>query len=297
MHASAFGGVRRVAVALLIAAVPACRCGASGSDAEHADASASNGPGSSGSDSASASTGPATLTDDADPAAADEGSMEALLDPRDAGHRFRDAEPKADVDLGGPPDPACTGAEIVFASAVVDARCAISSTRAKKLRALLEERDAGALPLRQEAKVTEDGRVALRLVNKGGASLTLPLSFHAKLPAFTALAEDEQHTLYELEAPALELRDPGQGNRSHFARILLPPGGAAVATIAISPNILRVLGRGAGDKCKDGGPAASADGGACNLTKLPKGRYVLHLGELLTDVEAGPPARVTWDLP
>jgi hypothetical protein len=199
-----------------------------------------------------------------------------------------------DVELDGPPDPACTGGEIAFAAAVVDPRCAVSATRAKKLRALLE-RDGGAVGLRQEAKVVEEGRVALRLVNKGSASLTLPLSFHAKLPAFSVLAEDERHTLYELEPPQLELRDPGQGGRSHFARIVLPPGGVAVATIAISRVIVRVLGRGAADPCKDAG--ADGGGGPCSATRLPKGHYVLHVGELLTDVEAGAPARVPFDLP
>ena len=283
--------ILRLAAALLIAGVPACRCGSGGSDAQPSDATAS------ASASASASSGASDAsasTDEPDPSEQEDGSPEAVLG--DAGQRFRDAGPTADVDLGGPPDPACTGAEIALASAVVDGRCAISSTRAKKLRALLE-RDGEPLPLQQAAKVAAEGRVALRLVNRGGSSLTLPLSFHGKLPAFTALAEDERHTLYELEAPLLELRDPGQGNRSHFARIVLPPGGAAVATVAISPNIVRLLGRGAGDPCKDAGRAASSEGGACNLTKLPKGRYVLHIGELLTDVEAGAPARVTLDFP
>ncbi len=283
--ASVVGGLVRVAAALLVASSPGCRCGSHGSEAEHSD-------GATASDAATAS--PVDVDTENVPAQEPEGGSEEVVG--DAGSRFRDAEPKAEVDLGGPADPACTGAEIALASSVVDARCAISSARAKKLRALLE-RDGGPMPLRQEAMGMEDGRVALRLVNKGGVSLTLPLSFHGKLPAFTALAEDERHTLYELEAPQLQLRDPGQGDRSHFARIVLPPGGAAVATVVIVPTIVRVLGRGAGDTCKDAGAGASVDGGPCNLRKLLKGRYVLHVGQLLTDVEAGAPARVTWDLP
>ena len=279
--------VRGVGV-LLIAALPACRCGGGAPGGEGAEAGVARAAPSAGPSASAVAAAPESPELDGAPS-------EALVD---ASNRFRDAEPKVEVELDGPADPACTGAEVAFAAAVVDERCAIGSARAKKLRALLE-RDGGAVALRQDAKVAE-GRVALRLVNKGSSSLALPLSFHAKLPAFSVLAEDERHTLYELEPPQLELRDPAQGNRSHFARIVLPPGGVAVATIAISPAIVRVLGRGAGDTCKDAGASAasaSAEGGACNLARLPKGRYVLHVGELLTDVEAGPPARVSWELP
>lgn len=211
----------------------------------------------------------------------------------EAGARFRDAEPKVEADPDGPLDPACTGTEISFAAVVVDKRCAIGSGRAKQLRALLE-RDAGgaALSLRQEAKVAADGRVVLRLVNTGSASLMLPLSFSAKLPAFTVIAEDDKHSLYELEAPRFELASVSAANdRPHFARIVLPPGGAAVATITVLPAVARVVGRSAAaEKCPDGGAG-------CAPARLGKGRYVLHVGELLTDVEAGPPARLTWDLP
>lgn len=281
----------RLLAALLLTAAPACRCGSSGGSEEGEGAHAtSSAP---GPDASSVTLAPVTPTEGGliDPASEPSGALVG-----DASNRFRDAEPMADLDLEGPADPSCTGAEIAFASVVVDARCAIGSARAKKLRALLE-RDGGAASLRHDGKVVEAGRISLRLVNTSGASLTLPLSFHAKLPAFSVLAEDERHTLYELEPPPLELRDPGQGNRSHFARIVLPPGGVATATIAISSAIVRVLGRGAGDRCKDAGAAASVDGGACSLTRLPKGRYVLHVGQLLTDVEAGAPARVSWELP
>jgi hypothetical protein len=124
--------------------------------------------------------------------------------------------------------------------------------------------------------------------------LTLPLSFSAKLPAFTVLAEDDRHTLYELEPPRLEVASSGpegaaSNDRPHFARIVLSPGGAAVATIRINSAVVRVVGRGPGDKC-DGGPA-------CAPSRLAKGHYTLHLGELLTDVEVGAPARVAFDLP
>jgi hypothetical protein len=278
----------RLVVALLIGVVPGCRCASTRgqNDSPDAGVSATN-------PSASASMGSAIADEDPDPIGPD--GAPVALPMGDAGNRFRDAGPNVDPDFEGPADPACTGAEVAFASAIIDARCAIGSARAKKLRAHLE-RDGGAAALHEEARVAEGGRVALRLVNTGRTSVTLPLSFHGKVPAFTALAEDERHTIYELEAPQLELRDPGQGNRAHFARIVLVPGGAAVATVAISPTIARVLARGSTDGCKDGG-AASGSGEPCNLTKLPKGRYILHIGQLLTDVEAGAPAQVTWDLP
>ncbi len=212
----------------------------------------------------------------------------------EAGHRFRDAEPKVVVDPDGSVDPACSGPVLALEVAVVDRRCAIGSGRAKQLRAILEV-DAGApLSLKQEAKVVADGRVALRLINTGSAPLTLPLSFSAKLPAFTVLAEDERHTLYELEPPLLEVaagspEAAARNDRPHFARIVLVAGGAAVATIAIRGNVVRVLRRGPGDTCS-GGPA-------CTPSRLAKGRYTLHVGELLTDVEVGAPARVAFELP
>jgi hypothetical protein len=203
------------------------------------------------------------------------------------------------VDADGPIEAACSGMEIALAVAVVDRRCAIGSGRAKQLRAALE-RDGGSdalLPLKQEGRVGADGRVTLRLLNTGSVPLTLPLSFSAKLPAFTALAEDERHSLFELEAPRLEVAAGGPealaaNDRPHFARIVLAAGGAAVATVTIRNVVVRALGRGADAGV---GPETCADGGAC--ARLPKGRYTLHVGELLADVEAGAPARVIVDLP
>ena len=274
----------RIGAVLLVGIVPACRCSeGSGEprgaaplerDVEEAAASAS------ASDASTAGRTNAGNDDEDAPVG-------------DAGTRFLEAGPRALGDLDAPPDPACTGAEVSFAGAIVDTRCAISSARAKKLRALLE-RDGGAGALRQEGRLVEEGRVALRLVNRGASSLALPLSFHGKLPAFSVLAEDERHTLYELAPPLLDLKDPASGNRSHFARIVLSPGGAAVATLTISPVVAKVLGRGPTDPCKDG---KDAGGAACTSARLAKGRYVLHVGQLLTDVEVGLPARVDWELP
>ena len=269
---------------VILATFAGCRCSGTEAAADAGpDGTVGPGPGASG----GASGPPVGDGVPAEEPLVDEGDAS---DPSgDASFRFRDAAPKVERDLDGPPDLACTGAEIAFAVAVVDARCAISAARAKKLRALLE-RDGG-IGLRQDAKLSPDGRVTLRLVNKSGISLSLPLSFHGKLPVFSVLAEDARHTLYELASPELELRDRGEGSRSHFARIVLPPEGAATTTFAVSPTILRVLGRGATDPCR------TTDAGACGAAKLEKGHYILHVGELLTDVEGGPPARVEIDLP
>lgn len=235
---------------------------------------------------------PATAT--APPEDDDDGGSEGPAG--DGGNRFRDAEPKVVVDPDGPVDPACTGMEVAFATAVMSTRCAIGSGRAKQLRAALEG-DAGTITLRQEAKRGEDGRVTLRMVNSGLVSLTLPLSYSAKLPAFTVLAEDEHHAIFELDTPKLEVAgSTASKDRPHFARIVLPPGGAAVATIAIETGVVKRLGRGSGG-AGDGGDGGRCDGGPCTPAKLTKGRYVLHVGQLLADVEAGAPARVTWDLP
>jgi hypothetical protein len=203
----------------------------------------------------------------------------------EAGNRFRDAQPKADVDAEGPADPSCIGgkgADVALASAVVDERCAIGRVRAKKLREALEHDGGPPVSLRQEAKVLDDGRIALRLVNTGPAALVLPLIFSATLPAFLVMAEDEGQTLYELASPRFDVR--ASRTRAHFARIVLEPGGVAVATITIDPGIASVVARRGGDR---------ADAGA---SRLARGHYVLRVGELLTDVEAGAPARVPFDV-
>lgn len=258
-----------------------CRCGDAGPGA-------APGPGDDGGVEAGAAAEEQEIADDDDDVDAEAFAAEeaGLLE---ASTRFRDAGPGVEVD--SPIDPACRGGELSFAAVVVDERCAVDLRRSKKLRARLE-RDGGApRGLHQEASAAAGGRITLRLVNGGTTAVTLPLSFHNKLPAFSVLAEDDRHTIYELEPPLLDLRDPGQGNRTRLARMELAPGGIATATVAIVPTITKVLARGAGDPCK----GADA-GGACASNVLVRGRYVLHIGELITDVEAGDPARVAWTL-
>jgi hypothetical protein len=227
----------------------------------------------------------ATTGTSAEPADDEDGSAASEL--LEAGNRFRDARPLAAADPDGPTDPACVGgkgAEIALASAVVDPRCAIGRVRARQLRALLERDGGPPVSLRQEAKLLEDGRIVHRLVNVGPAALTLPLIFSVSLPAFLVMAEDEGQTLYELAAPRFDASAPATKGRAHFARIVLEPGGAAGATITLDPTIASVVARRGGDR---------ADAGAA---KLPKGHYVLRIGELLADVEAGAPARLPFDV-
>lgn len=215
----------------------------------------------------------------------DDGGPSASGELVEAGNRFRDAQPQAEADPDGPVDPACLGGkggEIALASAVVDPRCAIGRVRARQLRALLERDGGPPVALRQEAKLLEDGRVVHRLVNVGPAPLTLPLIFSVSLPAFLVMAEDEGQTLYELAAPRFDVS--ATKGRAHFARIVLEPGGAAVATITVDPAIASVVARRGGER---------ADAGNA---KLPKGHYILRIGELLADVEAGAPARLPFDV-
>ncbi len=110
----------------------------------------------------------------------------------------------------------------------------------------------------------------------------------------------------------LALLDAGSWfQRVHNARITLPPGGSARARLAIDPRIVKRLDR----SCTDGGGAArtgstdgggaartgGADGGdaagACLPARLPKGRTVLYVGQLVTAIDSGEPARVEWDAP
>lgn len=219
----------------------------------------------------------------------------------DASRRFLDASPRVDRDLEGPVDAVCTGREVAFAAAVVDPRCAIDAARAKALRAALEREGGVPVSLRQEASLEPDGRIRVRLVNAGPAPLTLPLSWAAKLPSFTVLAEDERHSIFELAPPRFDVAVGAAGDRprtgvaaarAYFARIVLPPGGAAFAIVAPDVAVIKALRR-----VGDAGAVPCTDGGVCGPARLTRGRYMLHVGELLTDVEAGPPASVTWDAP
>lgn len=202
----------------------------------------------------------------------------------------------------GPPPAECSGRALDFAAVVNDPRCKVGARRAKALRAALEADGGAALrALRQVARPAEGGGLEVAVTNAGATALVLPLSWHRELPAFTALAEDTRHgQVFELEPPRLddaEALDAGAGDGSApgdagdagatdlhptFAQIELSPGGSIKGVVRISPRIVRRLA------------PSCPDGGTCAPARLAPGPYTLHLGELLLDVEAGPPARLPW---
>ena len=145
--------------------------------------------------------------------------------------------------------------------------------------------DAGKNTLRQEAVRLDDGRVEIRLVNKGTIATSVPLSWHPKIPAFIVLADDaKEKVIYELEAPALAVDLDGGPATARFARVTIPPGGYAFARVVIDPKIVKRAGRAAKDGA-DGGPVPA---------KISEGKWTLHVGQLVTDVFTGEPASLAW---
>lgn len=175
---------------------------------------------------------------------------------------------------------------------ISDPTCAITSGIAKSTRAVFEiEADAGKQSLKQEALRLEDGRVELRLVNRGTGPTTVPLSWHPKIPAFIVLADSiAEKAIYELEAPVLAVDLDGGPATARFARVTIAPGGHAFARIAINPKIVKRAGRsGAADARKDAGTDA---GGM--PAKIGEGKWTLHIGQLVSDVFTGEPASLPW---
>lgn len=185
----------------------------------------------------------------------------------------------------------CTGSAIDLAAVVGDPTCAITSGIAKSTRAAFEARDGGKQALKQEAVRLEDGRVELRLVNRGSLPAMLPLSWHPKIPAFIVLADSvKEKTLYELDAPALGVDLDGGPATARFARVVIAPGGHAYARITIEPKVMRRAG-------KPAAADARAEAGAGAMPeRLTPGRWMLHLGQLVTDVDTGEPAMLPWDV-
>jgi len=184
-------------------------------------------------------------------------------------HGSRADEPKAEAAwLDASVAAACTGPTIDLVVAMSDPRCGTTSTIAKALRAALEADGGGGAPaLRQRARRVEDGSVELSIVNGGRAPIALPLSHHPKIASFVVLAS-------EPTAKAV------------FERIILPPAGVASVRIAIDTKVVRRV-----DPTKQ----ADTDAGPAPL-RLPAGRWTLHVGQLLTDVETGEPATISWDV-
>ena len=207
-------------------------------------------------------------------------------------------------------DSACEGADVALVVAALDERCAISGPA---WEALAAAPSPGAL--RQEA-VAEGAGVVFRLVNRGETTLDLPVRIRpgrVDLAAFSALAEDDAHGVYELAPPHPDVpsmqgqhgdggirpfgtlanptrraRDPrtvlvtdaGDGEYVHSARIRLPPGGVASVRLAIDPAVVKRL---------DPVDAAVS-------TRL-QGHVILHIGQLLVPYASGEPARVEMQLP
>ena len=236
-----------------LVAVPSCRCGGPEEGVGHEAADAA---------------GAATSEADGEALPAPPLVLEAGID--DACRATRDRP----VDLG---------------DAITDPRCAVRSSEAKALLAALSD---GGVSLHQTATLLPGGVVEVRIENTGPAALTLPLSWHTKISAFSALAEAADHTLYELDAPRFTpLRADG---RVHFAHIVVAAGAAAFARVVPATTIVRrVL-----PPCDAGSganPTADAgDASPCAPARLPPGPYVLHVGELVVDVEAGAPASVAF---
>lgn len=185
--------------------------------------------------------------------------------------------------------PACVGSRVDAVRALDDARCAISAREARRLRAVADDAGAQARFV-QRGTAEDDGTITLRVENVGTRTVTVPLLDHPDLPAFTAVAQEPSGVLYELEAPALvrsegEAGDGGRaaedgGKRARLARARVGPKGAVVVRLLPGRKIVKRLS----PPCPDGGRCAPAE--------LEPGAYVLHLGQLVVDVEAGPPARV-----
>jgi hypothetical protein len=202
--------------------------------------------------------------------------------------------------------PACTGTVIDVFDVLADPRCAITAREARRLRAVADDAGAGAHVV-QRASAEEDGTVTVRLVNTGPRAVTVPLFDDPRLPAFTALAQDPAGALVELEPPARAFAPPsepqdggraddasggsdasGRGDaergppRPRLARARLVPGAAIVVHLLPSARVVRRLS------------PPCPDGGRCGPAVLAPGAYVLHVGQLLADLEAGPPARVAF---
>ncbi len=202
---------------------------------------------------------------------------------------LRSADPQAEQAwLDGGADAACTGPAVDLATALADRRCATSAATAKALRAAIEADAKLAGALKQEAKRRADGTLELSIVNHGSAPVTLPLSWHPKIPAFVVLADSpSESALFELESPRLEVArgEDGDAGGARFARIVLPASGRATARIAIDPKVVRRVDR----KAIEGGAPAAPP-------RLAAGKWTLHVGQLVTDVETGEPATITWDV-
>jgi hypothetical protein len=218
----------------------------------------------------------------------------------------------------------CDGVRLALFEAVFDPRCEISAGEWSGLAG-----SVGTGALRQEGR-REGDAIVFSIVNAGARAVVVPLRFHPSHPelAFSVVAETDGKGLFELGAPKLESEatpkagvsrndrwsvlaelDGGSPSRHvYHARIRLLPGGRTSTRLTIDPSVVRRLDRRCGaspspaSSTPDGLAARSkvGDGGAdanCLPARLPRGHVVLHIGQLITGIEAGEPARIDWEVP
>jgi len=209
--------------------------------------------------------------------------------------------------------PACEGVALSLTAAVMDARCAVSDVE----WATLARAPDLARAIRPEAKLEAIAMaLTFSLVNESKATVALPLRFQATRPPLSVVAEDRDHTLFELVPPTVVIdhvadagssgtkEDPSRARaerqdailldaggaaatRVHSARVRLPPKGAITIRATLSTTIEKRIA----PPCKT--PDAAE---LCKPSALPKGHYTLHVGHFFVDL--GPDlARVELDVP
>jgi hypothetical protein len=296
---------RRVLTVILAILGSACR----------RDAPGGGGGGGEGSPTAS---GEAVLAATSAAASANAGATDELHDEAldgAAGRQARGVESQADeLRDAGAPASTCSGTVLGLVRAAEEPRCAIGEREWNALKS--RAADAGAeSSVRQEAR-REGDRIVIAAVNRGKAPVDLPLRFapgRPDLPAITVLAEDVQHAVFELASPIPDderdgsapppKRAPAPHGRGptfdagwldlaavahvYSARIRLPPGGAAQVAFRVDPKVVKRLD----DGCRE------HDAAACTPARLPRGHYVLYVGQLIVAADVGAPARIEWDAP
>jgi hypothetical protein len=268
-----------------------------------------------------ASAAPGTEAGDAADAGEDDGRTDDA-----AGLHARDLEARAEARRdAGSMDPACEGRALSLFAVALDDRCATSEREYARLASEKVDGGSAARRLKQEARL-EDARLVFSIVNSSpeAAPCALPIRVSPeRSSAFSVLAENARGEVFELAAPKLDpegarvadagaprrrlgqarlshdpTRDGGLPGlvRVHTSVIRLLPDGRATVKMTIDPAILaRLAPRGPAQRpCSDAG---GGDGGNCLPAQLPKGRYTLYVGQLLSEIDTGPPAQVVWDAP
>ena len=232
-----------------------------------------------------------------------EGGLEDASGARQRAIDERVAEARRDAGLAARESrEACEGVSLPLLGAAYDERCIASEREYLRLAraATSGPADAGgrAGGLRQEARI-EGGRIEYAIVNGSSTTQAIPIRARSSaVPAkdaagpggpgaFSVLADDGRGSVFELAEPVDEIRDAGTGLPGvHTAIVRLLPGGRATVVLSVDPRVVARLT-----------PDRSCDGGPCTPARLPAGHYTLHVGQLLTEIDTGPPAQVPYDVP